>query len=340
MSNVRIFYAVESVGVAQPGVNTFIQIHGLQQCGINTRFNLEQVFEIGQLNIYENVENIPEVEVTLEKAMDGYPPIYTLVTYGSTAANLVSRTAQRSTIGLSIYSDLQQSASGTPFAQCTVSGVYVSSMNWTFGVQGHFTEAVSLVGNNKWWNNTFTATPFLNNDQPYAINGSGGVNMRQDFLLGESSSAVSYLPQDIPGVTASGTVSYNSATAQFSVVLQSAKVSCNVGRDEIFQLGRRGVYARTAKFPIEVRTDIEVLATTGDNVVAYEDTPTTVDRKIYFAIREGTKLDLGVNNRLTGVTYGGANAQANGGNATTTFNFVNFSNLVVTHPQDPGGLTS
>ena len=80
MSNKRVFWAIFAAGLAGDGETTFTEIHGLQSVGINTSFNLEQVFEIGQIAIYENVEDLPEIEVTLEKVLDGYPLIYHLAT--------------------------------------------------------------------------------------------------------------------------------------------------------------------------------------------------------------------------------------------------------------------
>ena len=54
--------------------------HGVQSVGITTTFNLEQVFELGQLAIYENVEGTPDVEVTMSKVLDGYIPLFCLAT--------------------------------------------------------------------------------------------------------------------------------------------------------------------------------------------------------------------------------------------------------------------
>lgn len=339
MPNKRIFYAVQQVGIAQCGSNTFTAVHGLQSVGINTRFNLEQVFEIGQISIYQNIENLPDIEVTMEKVMDGYAPLYMLMTKGSTSPSLSGRSNVRATIGLSIFSDVQDSASGTPLAQCTVSGVYCSALSWTLPTNGNFTESVTAVGNNKFWNNAFTSTTFTNADEPLAIAGSGGVNRRQDLILGETTGDVSRLPQDIPGVSSSGYLPYDTVLQQFAAHLSSIRVQTNLGREALFELGRRGVYHRYATFPVEVKTDIELTAITGDNVTALEDSSANLtSRRIYFVVREGTKLDLGTKNKLASVTYGGGNAGANGGNVTVTFSYSNFNDLTVTHPQDPSGL--
>ena len=72
MPNNRIYYAVQSVGLQGDTTGGgYTAVHGLQSVGMTTNFNLDQVFEIGQLAIYENIEDIPDVEVTLSKAIMG-----------------------------------------------------------------------------------------------------------------------------------------------------------------------------------------------------------------------------------------------------------------------------
>src|SRR3990167_3509619 len=112
----RIFYAVQAVGIAKSG-GGYTSIHGLQSVSVTTTFNLEQVFEIGEIKIYENVENIPDIEMTLEKVLDGYPLLYHLTTRGSSSNSLVGRSQTKCMAALSIYGDTQDSASGTPVTQ-------------------------------------------------------------------------------------------------------------------------------------------------------------------------------------------------------------------------------
>lgn len=329
-SNARLFYAVQAAAIAPCGTNTFTNIHGLQSVGINTKFSLEQTFEQGQLSLYANLESIPDIEVTLEKVLDGYAPIYMLATYPSTSPTLVGRSATKATLGLSIYSDLNQSASGTPLAQCTVSGVFVSSLNYNFSVQGNSTESVTLVGNNKTWTNSFSPTAFTNNDVPMAAE---GIDRRQDVLL-----ASCVLPTEIPGISASGTNDYDSVNQQYPAHLQSIKVSANLGRDSLYELGHKGTYFRYVNFPVEVKCDIDVISSQGDSVQALEEAVNLSTHHILIQMREGTKIDLGTQNKLSSVTYGGANATANGGNATSTYSYITFNDMQIQHPQDPSGL--
>ncbi len=339
MANKRVYYAVMAAAVSKCGENSYTAIHGLQSVGVNTKFNLEQIFEVGQLALYELIENLPDIEVTMEKVLDGYPLIYHMATKGATSPSLSGRSNIRSTIGISVYTDTQDSASGTPLSQCTVSGVFISALNYNFQVQGNSTESVTLVGNNKVWNNTFTSPAFNNADSPLAISGSGGVNRRQDVLFGEQAGVVCKLPQDIPGVSTSGYVPYSTVNQEYAVAVQSIKVSTNLGREQLLELGKRGPFHRYVSFPVEVKCDIETLSKQGDNVSALEENENNLtDRVILIATKEGTTLNLGSKNKLSSVTYGGANAGTNGGNATDTYNFSNFNDMIVSHPQDPSGL--
>ena len=82
----RIYWAVEAIGVA-PEQSTAAAIvaagdiagaagtgpdfvPGVQSVGITTNFNLEQIFQLGQLEIYEDLEDVPDIEITVEKVFD------------------------------------------------------------------------------------------------------------------------------------------------------------------------------------------------------------------------------------------------------------------------------
>ncbi len=341
MAQNRIFFAVYRADLAECGTNTFTPIHGLQSASLNTRFSLDPINEIGQLELYENSENIPEVEATLEKVLDGYPLIYHLATKRATSPTLSGRSAARATLHMAFYTDTQDSASGTPLDQVVCSGMYVSALNYNFQVQGPFTESVTLVGNNKIWSESPSVTAFNNNDTPLALaSGLGGVNKRQHLIMGEHSGInLSRFPTDIPGISASGYNPWNTVEQKFAVHMQSVRVSTNLGREQLFELGRRGPYFRFVNFPVPVRTDIEVLSTQGDAVTCLEDSEANLSSQtIFLAAREGTKLTLGPSNKLVSVTTGGANAGQGGGNLSSTYSYENQSKLDVQHPQDPAGL--
>lgn len=335
MPNNRIFYAIHAVGIAELGSNSFVALHGVQSVTMNTTFNLEQVFELGQIQIYENIENLPDIEMTIEKVFDGYPPVYLLATKGAGSASLSGRSNIRCSVALSVYSDSQDASSGTPIAQCTNSGLYVNQYNVTFPVQGNATESVSFVGNNKVWTTgqiAFTFTPAFDGlDSPIAIAGSGGVNRREDVLMGSSASL---WPTEIPGISSSGTNEL--VNGVFQAHIGDVRISTSLGREEMFELGRRGPYHRFANFPVEVRTDIDVIASYGDNIDADEASEANItDQAIKVVLREGSVFDLGTKNKLQSANYTGGNAGQNGGNVTCQYSYINYNDLTVTHPADP-----
>ena len=178
LSNDRIFYATQAVAVApfEQTSSTYTTVHmahGLQSVGITTNFNLEQVFELGQLEIYENVEGIPDVEVTMEKVVDGYPLLFHMATTGNSTDGFVSatkqscfleRSKQRCDVRLGIYEENEGNNvvaagasgahAGTSAAQQTevyFSGMFINSVSYSVPVDGPMTESVTLVGNNKQW---------------------------------------------------------------------------------------------------------------------------------------------------------------------------------------------
>lgn len=346
--NNRIFWAVQAVGISPDKEENFTEIHGLQSCGITTTFNLEQIFEIGQVAIYENIEDIPDVEVTLEKVIDGYPLIYHLATQGRPTTTLVGRSARKCVVALSIFGEENDSASGTPNTQLNVSGVYTNSVSYTMPVEGSCTEAVTLVGNNKTWRSssfTFTGTIFDNTDTPLSLtSGTGGVQKRENVIFDVtnlSSPDGTLLPGGVGGVhgiSSSGTNNKN-ADGFHTAHVQQISVSTDFGRDNLFELGTRLPYFRYINFPVEVTTEIEIIAVDGDQVEATEagvvgDGNNLSAKQIYIKLEEGLVIDLGSNNKLANVSYGGADA--GGGNATVTYTYSNFNIMDVTHPQDPG----
>ena len=351
MANNRIYYAIQQVSLGAVG-ETMTTIHGLQSVGVTTNFNLEQVFEMGQLAIYQNIEGIPDIEVTLNKVLDGYPLIYVLATEkgssvqnGLTAVNptIPGRQNARTDMQLAVYSDTNVSASGNSFNAVTCSGMYVSSVSYTFPVDGNFTEDVTLVGNNKVWSTTAIGGSFGgNNDEPLATQGVG----RRQYL----DMANSRFPTQIPGIGATGTNVAIGGGSGYGAHFQNITVSCDFGREAIQELGTFAPYHRYVTFPVEVTSEFEVIAISGDMINATESgyytglTGTTVssgdegacgarhnliDQTIFLMTCEGTKIYLGTKNKLTSVNYNGGDT--GGGNVSVTYSFSTFNDFVVAH---------
>jgi hypothetical protein len=202
--NNRVFYACEAIAIGQVGDPNLINpdlynplefVHGVQSVGINTSFNLEQAFELGQIAIYENIENLPEVEVTIEKVIDGHPLVYHMATSGSPGANpltgagfdLITRTKRRANVAMAIGSDENSAISGVgspgqPRVEIFMSGMFVNSLNYTFPTDGFATESVTLTGNHRRWG---ALTPFEDGVGPLS-NGlrAGGLTGQVGFTAG------------------------------------------------------------------------------------------------------------------------------------------------------------
>ena len=152
--NDRIFYACQAVVITKTGVTPTAPgiCRGLQSVGMNSNFTLDQIFEIGQLEIYENVEDVADIEVSLEKVIDGESLLFVLASNGLCKTDLVAAVKNRSDVYLSIFDDAQSNATGQARNVCWNSGCYISSVGYTYNVDGNATESLSLVGNDRFWN--------------------------------------------------------------------------------------------------------------------------------------------------------------------------------------------
>jgi hypothetical protein len=250
---------------------------------------------------------------------------------------------------MSIFGDTTDSASGVPLTQVTMSGLFPSSLTYTFPTDGNCTEAVTLVGNNKLWKSAsfdFTGTLFNNQDQPLALGppSSGGIARRQNVLFTDLNGTL--LPAagfgGIPGISASGTNDKGS-DGQYLAHISNISVSANLGRTPLYELGRRAPYFRYLDFPIEVTTEISQISTQGDQTsgtdvgVVPGSGTNLADKTIQIKLQEGLFIDLGTRNKLSTVSQG--DAAATGGNMTNTYTYQTFNYLRVTHTQDPTSLS-
>jgi hypothetical protein len=226
VSNNRVFWAIEQVAIkdnaAPPtgavaprnsreyqtgslasGVDEVAGLwevpRGLQSMGMSTTFNLEQVFQLGQVELYEYSERQPEIEVTMSKAIDGSKPLFFMVTDPNQENDIVARTNQfRVDVALQIYPDSQFRATGRPQSIVTASGMYVSNFSYTFPIDGFVTEDVTLVGNDKIWG----ATTAVSGQTAGHDNGQGGgepLVVWPDDQLGNNPNAPEGLPSGVFG---------------------------------------------------------------------------------------------------------------------------------------------
>lgn len=338
MASNRVFYAVHGIGFKEDGVEGAVptgrEAHGVQSIGVNTSFNLEQLFELGQNEIYENYENKPEIELTVEKMLDDTPLVYHLATAGSTGSALTARTTKKCTAIIPIYPDTYESASGIPDTIMTCSGLYISSLSYDFPVDGQATESVTLVGSDKVW--ATGASGFEYSFDNADSTGTDGAQRREDFIMGESVDCT-LLPTELPGITSSGTNPLNAAGTAYEAHVQTISTSVDLGREDLFELGRKGEYHKFVNFPVEVTTTIDMTSTSaGDEIDARSEGSNVSNQVIRLSTKDGTQIYTGAKNKLQSVSYTGGDAA--GGNVTVSYTYVGYNTFTVTNPtNDPDG---
>jgi hypothetical protein len=250
-------------------------------------------------------------------------------------------------------------------AELYCSGMYWSSVSINLPTDGNFTESLTLVGNNKKWiTDSSTAGILLGasgivnsvfafgDDSPDSPD--GGVLRRNNFLHGTgtvvrgSGNFVTVLPDFIQGMTNNGSGTGATGASSFrrcgsvnlaDVHIQSISFSVDAGREAINQLGTYAPYYRYVNFPVNVSTEIQVIAVGGDNINAVEDVPSggnLSNHTIQVCLDDSTVIQVGNKNKLTSVSYGGGDA--GGGNAAITYSMQNNNDYVVLHSGDPMGL--
>lgn len=385
-NNKRVIYSTQAVTLGDMGANGIIDswgyldskitatgkvliMHGLQSIGITTNFSLDFVKELGQLSVYEAVEEVPDVEVTLERFIDGYTMAYHAATVTATDPTLTGRQNARADLRMVIGMDTDQSVnSGDDVAtELYCSGLYWSSYSIALPTDGTFSESLSLVGNNKRWVSGSGVGMLLVSGSTNVVNSAfgtifgsdapnspdSGVMRRNNFKVGSTlisrggNNFATLVPNMIQGVTnngpalgVNGTVNNCGTIDLTNCHIQSMNFSVDANRESINHLGTLAPYYRYINFPVTVSSEIEVIATAGDNVNAFEDLPSSgnlQNHTIMVCLDDSTVIHVGNKNKLTSVTYGGGDA--GGGNASIKYSFQNQNDFVVMHSGDPIALT-
>ena len=325
MANNRVFYAITAVGIGpHSGANagTYTRVRGLQSATITTNYNLEAAYELGMLSLYQNIEGVPEIEVQLERVLDGTPLMFDLATSGRVNNTLIGRANSRCNLVLSVHADTAVSASGTPVAQCLVSGAYASAISFKSAMDGNATESMTVVGNNKIWasGGSYWTPNAPASESPTA---ASGIVRRQHVLMDDC-----IFPKVIPGVD-SGTGKLTDIPGSgYSAHIQSVSINCNLGREQLMELGRKGPFFRYVKFPVEVTAEFEVLTQSGDFAQANDGNADQLnDESIHIFFADGTDIDLGDKCKLQSANYSGGGTD--GANRTVTYSFRTFNDLTV-----------
>jgi len=351
--NKRLYYATYGAGISRnstsAGISTgWIPVSGLQTVGINTTFNIDEVFQLGQLDTFDNPENMPQIECTMEQLFCGSTLLPMLATQGATTGTLVGRFSNETcNIAVGFWSDTTDIiGTGTgygnaPSGTCIMSGMYVSSITVNMPVDGNMSNSVTFVGNNKLWvYGTGTAgqgpaTGYYPTSFGAAIESTG---VRRRFSFNPTGSI---LPRSVAGVrpiaafSASLPASGQSATGEdggYLPRIQSIQITTDFGRPEIFQLGKRSPYCRYIDFPVEVKTTIEIVDRGGDKIVALDSQTNLTNEPIIIGLEDNTIFDLGLKNKLTSISNSGGDTGK--GNRKTTYNYSNYNSFYIRDQKD------
>ena len=353
----RVFYGSQVAQIIPATTGAYFtdwyQPLGVQSVGLNSTFDTQQTFQLGALDLYDISENVPNVEVTINKFLDGTSPLYFMCMGGQSGISGANCTTfdpdqlLSKGIGalannfvnfrLGIYDGVETSSNGNTNDYVECPRMYLSRFTYTFPVDGNATEEITLVGNNKTWNQNKAvnaqAAGYVEGDPVqtpmagYPFNAytlTASKLARRQFIF-------SALPTGDGGMP-TGVANH----------LQSITISANLGRDNIVQLGAFAPRTRYATFPIEVTSEFEVVATVGDYVNARDFLDASGCNINYRNLKmlpievtvcgntgvAGTgpsylSIYLGSGNQLTAVNYNGGDTS--GGNATATYSFRNYN---------------
>lgn len=338
--NQRVWWPVQSVAVGPfDASEEFNTLRGVQSFGLGVRLAQQFLKEVGNLSTYDAFEELPEVELTIEKVLDGFCPIYLACTDGAATADLAGRADRRCHLRASVHRDNQSKATANQIAELFCSGAYVSSVQYEFSVGGAQRETVGIVGNDAVWTTGsyvytgYNSTHGVSSEVPAY---SAGVARRQHFDMTNSR-----FPKDIPGINPSTGVNPEvtiGGNTQFEVSFESITASANLGRQMAMELGRKGEYNRFVSFPVVVTSTFNfrskgnpLLTVRRTGTMANEDN--TTNQTILLVSEEGLTVDLGTKNRLTGMNRTGGDAGQQG-DVMLSFTYENHDDLTVTHPAD------
>jgi len=347
--NSRIYYACQAVSMSGPyGINpnagltqAFQYIPGIQSVTVGTNFSLQPVFQFGQSELYENMESIPEVDISLSKLFDGWPMLYHLaVGQGKLSEVMHHRCGVRLSIGMDTDKPFGTNAQHQAPSQLTMIPAYLSSATFSLGVADKFTETVTLVSNDRSWASTqgeSLSSP--NPDTSLTADGRSaptalGIGQKQHLNLVETilpnglTTNKKLLDENIV-LNATHTRSLFGGIPAGSHI-QSINITVNLGREPIYELGKRTPFSRPITFPAEISCEIAVIAVGGDDIgYASSYTPCAnpklvEDKAIKVVLCDGTTFDLGKKNKLKSISYAG---DTGGGNTIATYVYSTYNDF-------------
>lgn len=343
MSN-RVYYAVQRAVLCRSntdGSNDFATSGGypgafsslIQSVGVSTSLDYEQLFELGRLQIFNNIEGIPSVEITVERALAVYnsnapntpadiDAVYASGTLWNMAGGSVTAAGgKRFNLMMEVSDDV--TLSREKFVYCT--GLYMNNYTLNFNLEGASTESATFVGNHIDWNGTSTDLTA----KSVALTQLDSLTTKHRIAPFSGNADVTGADNaQQGGASIIDRSTFTSASGIGLTRLQSVTFSVSMDREDLLALGSKTPYYKAANFPVETTLEIEYYADKDDNGVDIEqnkiDAGCDVGSTINNAdVKAGNRTFTFGTMNWTGTSYSGGDA--GGGNATITYSYQGFN---------------
>lgn len=283
----RIFYACQAVAI-----NGSV-VHGAQSLGITTSFDLEPIFQLGQVEAVDILTLSPNVEITITRALtDQNSTIWSgdfLTNVGPSDKNICIAVGSDTSDLLTV---------NTSQIYCTGAGI--TGATYTFPIDGVFTEEITFVAQHKQ---------------------IGGCSISVSKDTTSKAKTRQHYNGGAPNlVTSAGNIT-------------NIQISTSAGRENLFKLGQYKSYHSYASLPAEVNVEFEVSATSLDQVAidtveACSNPTGGAFNEQNISLDICGKVFTMEKCKLSNVTYGGGDTS--GGNATITFTYTTYNSLTIT----------
>lgn len=271
-----------------------------------------------------------------------------------TSDKLISRLGNECGLHLGIFSEYDNTINEkNAITQVYMSGMKVSNIQYNISNNEAATETITFIGSHKEWDSgcmpvlidsgnthSFQNWKEFLPDQP-----SGqpiiAVAKRENFDMKESilpASIIKTFNSKLNMLTTIPEKGNGQNSGINNIHINSITINVSPSYEDLFELGKKSPFAKKLVLPVNVSCDVEILAISGDFVsVLSRGTKdlaqssrtsgnNTTNETMVFALNNGYNFNLGNQNRLISVNYGGS---VKGGNSTIIFSYENLNNLYI-----------
>ena len=313
MSNKRVFYATQAVLLGDAGARLGASdvLKGVHSVGVDSTIPQRNIRDLGKPSPISILEDKPFVDVNIERFIGSVSDVI----FPSSGGHLLDNATHAKEydmlllVGEDARDQIDTSGASTQ-SELKLSYMQISSVTYSFNVDGPVMETISFEGHNKEWSTTrtFSSTGQL------GFTHSGDVAKRIDY-----NTSSSIMPSEVQGT------------------IQSIDLIVNLSRREVLDLGKRqgaSSASETNKYklldvPVTVQTTISPIIkekhfSSDLTAQSFSNAPASKQIKVVLTFG-GSNLtfDLGSENYLTKVDRRGADTD--GGNVEALYEFENYN---------------